>query len=139
MGGDDGREVSELLRLQCEKLVAGLCRLQRACRALALPDQRRHLRPVGVDVADDAGLDTHRILQAADGVLPALARTGDELLVRGGHRRIAVGRSERLVDVLDVVGDSLPLAQKLLRPLGGPRTEEHTSELPSLMRSSYAV
>src|SRR3546814_3876209 len=26
IGGDDGREVSELLRLQCEKLVAGLCR-----------------------------------------------------------------------------------------------------------------
>src|SRR3546814_3738334 len=35
------------------------------------------------------------------------------------HRRIAVGRSERLVDVLDVVGDALRLAQKLLRPLDG--------------------
>src|SRR3546814_12990532 len=74
--------------------------------------------PVGVDVADDAGLDTHRILQAADGVLPALARTGDELLARGGHRRIAVGRSERLVDVLDVVGDALRLARSEERRVG---------------------
>src|SRR3546814_1358401 len=61
------------------------------------------------------------------------------------HRRIAVGRSERLVDVLDVVGDALRLAQKLLRPLDGllelleRRSEEHTSELQSLMRISYAV
>jgi P-type conjugative transfer protein TrbJ len=41
------------------------------------------LRGVAVDIADDAGLHAHGILQAADGVLPARARIGDELGVGG--------------------------------------------------------
>jgi hypothetical protein len=73
--------------LQREKLIAGLRRLQRAGRALALADQRRHLRAVAVDIADDAGLHAHGVLQAADGVLPARARIGDELASTPTSRR----------------------------------------------------
>ena len=50
---------------------------------------------------------------------PPLARLRDELLVRSGHRRIAVSRGEGLVDLLHVVGDALRLAEKLLRLLHG--------------------
>ena len=39
VGGNDGGEIGKLLRLQREKLVAGLRRLQRSRRALALADQ----------------------------------------------------------------------------------------------------
>jgi len=57
--------------LQSEQLVAGLRGLQRAGRALALADEVRHLRAIRVDVADETGLHAHRVLQAADRVLPA--------------------------------------------------------------------
>lgn len=49
VGGDDGGEIGELLRLEGEKLVAGLCRLQGARGALALADERGHFRAVGVE------------------------------------------------------------------------------------------
>ncbi|GCC47852.1 hypothetical protein chiPu_0031896 [Chiloscyllium punctatum] len=85
VGGDDGGEIGELLGLECEELVAGLGRLQRAGSALALANQRGQLRAVGVDVADDARLHPHRVLQTANRVLPALAGLGDELGVRRGE------------------------------------------------------
>src|SRR5690606_14831421 len=54
IGRDQGDQVGELLRLEGEKLVTGLGRLQRAGCRLALVDERRHLRAVRVDIADDA-------------------------------------------------------------------------------------
>jgi hypothetical protein len=80
VGCDDRDQVCELLRLQCEQLVAGLSGLKRAGRALALPDQSRHLGAVGIDVADDTGLHAECVLKAADRVLPARASIGDEPL-----------------------------------------------------------
>src|SRR5579884_665005 len=119
IGRHDGGEVGELLRLERENLVAGLHRLQRPGRALALADQRRHLRPVGVEIADHTGLDPHRVLQAADRVLPPCPGVGDELLVGRGQRGITVGRLKRLVDLLNVEGDVVRLPEKLLGTLDG--------------------
>ena len=98
VGGHDRGEVGKLLRLQGEKLVAGLGRLQRTGRALALPDKRGHLATVGVDVADNAGLDPHGVLQAADGVLPAFTRLRDKRLIGSRHRCISVGGLERAIE-----------------------------------------
>ncbi len=119
IGRDDGREVGELLRLKRQELIASLCHLKGASRALALTDQRRHLRSIGIDVADNAGLDTHGVLQAADGILPARPGIGDELLVRGGQRDIGVLLLEGPIDLLNVEGDVLGLVEQLLRPLYG--------------------
>ena len=55
--GDGGGEVRELLGLERKDLIAGLGRLKRAGRRLARRDQRRHLRAVGVEIADDASLN----------------------------------------------------------------------------------
>ena len=71
IGREQCDKIGELLRLESEKLVAGLGRLERACRPLALADQRRNFGAVRVDVADHAGLDAHCVLQSAHGVLPA--------------------------------------------------------------------
>ena len=117
IGGDERGEVGELLGLEREKLVARLRRLKRACRRLARSDQRRHLRAVGVDIADHGGLHTHRVLQAADRVLPTRLRIGDELCVRRRHRGGRVFLAEDLIDLLDVVGDVLRLGEKLLGAL----------------------
>ncbi len=73
---------------------------------------------MGVDIANDAGLDPQSILQTTDAVLPALAGLRDQLLVRLIRRRgVAVNGGERLVDLLDVVGDALRFAEQLLRSL----------------------
>src|SRR3546814_1510719 len=68
------------------------------------------------------------------------------LLVSGGHSQLVavegVGRYRRLGTTIDdAVGEAFDKVAKLLGlgyP-GGPRSEEHTSELQSLMRISYAV
>ena len=57
-------QIGELLGLQCSELVAGLRCLQGSGRGLARCHKRRHLRAVGVEIADDAGLNPQRILQA---------------------------------------------------------------------------
>ena len=80
VGGDDGGEIGELLGLERQKLVAGLRRLQGAGRTLALADQRRHLRPVGVEVADDSRLDAHGVLLASHRILPARLSVRDQRL-----------------------------------------------------------
>ena len=103
--------------MQGENLIAGLGGLQRASRPLALREERRHLRAVGVDIPDNTGLHAHRVLQSADGIVPARAGVSDELLVRRGHRHAAVLVLKRLVDLLDVEGDVLRLTQKLLGAL----------------------
>src|SRR3546814_7765043 len=61
-------------------------------------------------------------------------------------RRYAAATGERIVEhgTADAIGGAVPLAWAATRKLvlGGvtrPRSEEHTSELQSLMRISYAV
>src|SRR3546814_9136704 len=77
---------------------------------------------------------------------------------RGKHRRRPAGReaaragipapdrtagSSRQIDLgpMDVIGDTPPPcpADPAISPLHRRRSEEHTSELQSLMRTSYAV
>src|SRR3546814_6276229 len=72
--------------------------------------------------------------------------SGDRLLRRRGHDGVAVERSvlaallERRADRADDVAARAQFAEFRLRALGdSPRSEEHTSELQSLMRISYAV
>src|SRR3546814_19121529 len=69
--------------------------------ALALADKSRHLRPVRVDIANDAGLNAKSILQAADGVLPARKCVADELGIGAGQRNACIFLAENLVDLLN--------------------------------------
>src|SRR5690606_17907458 len=101
IGRQQRDQIGKLLRLQREKLVACLSCLQRAARILALPNEGSHFSAVGVDIADHAGLDAHRILQAAHGVSPAPARIRDQLLIGGRERDLAVLLLERLIDLAD--------------------------------------
>ena len=105
--------------MQCDDLIAGLHRLERTGRRLAGGHERRHLRSVAVEIADDPRLNAHGVLQARDGILPARLRIGDERLtgLAGGSRRVR--RREGAVDLLHVVGDALGLRQELLRLLDG--------------------
>src|SRR3546814_8674348 len=85
-------------------------------------------------VADD--LLVHRVQRMGDGAATGIA--GGPALARAGIGRVAVGAQHAVVDpaVRDRGGD-LFLAAAQHR--GGDRSEEHTSELQSLMRISYAV
>ena len=117
LGSDGSGEVGELLRLQGEKLVAGLrCRKAARCR-LARRHQGRHLGAVGVEIADDASLHAQRILQGRDGVLPARLRVGDQGLTGLAGVSAAVSGLERVIDLLDVEGNVLRLREKLLGAL----------------------
>src|SRR5208337_3902765 len=95
---DGGGEVRKLLGLEGEDLVSRLGRLKRPGRRLARRDQRRHLRPVGVEIADDASLNAQGVLQSADRVLPALLSIGDQRLAGLAVVRGSIGRLERMVD-----------------------------------------
>src|SRR3546814_7870365 len=75
--------------------------------ALALADKSRHLRPVRVDIANDAGLNAKSILQAADGVLPARTCVAAALGIGAGQRNACIFLAENLVDLLTVVGDEI--------------------------------
>src|SRR5258708_1612858 len=55
-------EIGELLRLKREDLIAGLSSLQGATGTLARRYERGRLCAVGVEVADDAGLNPERVL-----------------------------------------------------------------------------
>src|SRR3546814_9021909 len=71
-----------------------------------------------------------RPLENHQRLLPRRGQSGEVLPLRVGARHVAVERALR------------PLAGKALRGLieeRQMRSEEHTSELQSLMRSSYAV
>src|SRR3546814_10707918 len=57
-------------------------------------------------------------------------------LVSGQRRRVFSGAG---VDLVETVVDQLERAQQTAEPLVDERSEEHTSELQSLMRNSYAV
>lgn len=55
---ESSREIAELLCLKCEDLVAGLGGLQGAAGTLARRYERRCLDAVGIEVADDTGLNS---------------------------------------------------------------------------------
>ena len=114
---DGGGEIGELLRLQRQELVAGLCCLERPGRRLARRHQRRHLGAVCVDIADDAGLHLERVLERRDRVPPALACTVDQGLVARAGRRGTIRGREGTIDLTHVVSDPLRLPEKLLRAL----------------------
>src|SRR3546814_2864376 len=75
-------------------------------------------------------------LVAALGAIAGLGKSGDKRLLVGlaGHPHFAARRIGsdlgRWIDAQDRIGD---------RPGAAARSEEHTSELQSLMRISYAV
>jgi len=117
LGSHSCGEVGELLRLQGEKLVAGLrCRKAARCR-LARRHQGQHLGAVGIEIADDASLHAQRILQGRDGVLPARLRVGYQGRTGLAGVDAAVGGLERVIDLLDVESDVLRLREKLLGTL----------------------
>ena len=110
-------EIGELLRLKREDLIAGLGCLQGATGTLTRCHKRGRLDAVGVEVADDAGLDAERVLQCCNRILPPRLSVGYQDLVRlaASGRRIT-GR-ERTIDLLNVVSDALGLSQQLLGTL----------------------
>src|SRR5262249_2581664 len=71
-------EVGKLLRLNRQKLIAGLGRVKRLCGALACPDQTRPCAGMGVEVADDSRLNAQGVLRAVAGVLPACPGVRDQ-------------------------------------------------------------
>src|SRR3546814_10422929 len=87
------------------------------------------LRPFGLD-ATAAFVDENRYHQARTW---PFERDGNRLLLSGASRRVAPRPTERL----SASGWDFVLWVRLGR--SAPRSEEHTSELQSLMRTSYAV
>src|SRR6185437_10839240 len=85
--GHDGGQVSELLGLDGDELIAGLRGLERASGALAGCYQCVDLGARRIEVLYDAGLNTHRVLESGAGILPARLRVGEKLL-RGCSARI---------------------------------------------------
>ncbi len=118
LGNHSCGEIGELLRLQGEKLVAGLRCRKAAGRRLARRHQGRHLGTVGVEIADDASLHAQRILQGRDGVLPTHVSVTDQRLTGLAGVSAAVSDLERVINLLDVEGNVLRLREKLLACAG---------------------
>ena len=74
LGNDRCCEIGELLGQQSRQLIAGLGGLQDSRCGLTRCHKRRHLRAVGVEIGDDAGLHSQRILQRRDRGLPTRLR-----------------------------------------------------------------
>src|SRR3546814_3285982 len=88
------------------------------------------------EIADDAG-DHHPVLAQAGSRHEGAARTGraGRLAGFGAHLVVSAGQAGR-------AAQELPALAGLFHarfPSVEPRSEEHTSELQSLMRISYAV
>src|SRR3546814_1853265 len=71
------------------------------------------------------------------GGLHAIARPGREIGRQAACHRAQIGRGHADVDQLDAARRAASAAEILVGQ--GGRSEEHTSELQSLMRISYAV
>src|SRR3546814_6079420 len=69
---------------------------------------------------------------------PPPGRPGATPAVARGTVRVAIFRLYRRLGRTDLDGKRLPAGVRS-GPQRGPRSEEHTSELQSLMRNSYAV
>src|SRR3546814_4679935 len=100
------------------------------------PAERRG-RVVGVDVVDLVGID---VVEQAVEIVVVVPVVADALRICG--QQIAVELVDRLV--LGRAGEKLHLVAggrfvDLAGPVAEARSEEHTSELQSLMRISYAV
>src|SRR3546814_4702939 len=93
------------------------------------------IKPVIIAGAGPVGLTAARLLQEQGIpflVLEADTRLADDLRASTFH--------PPSLDMLDRLGAAQPLiAQGLITPTWQIRSEEHTSELQSLMRISYAV
>src|SRR3546814_2319987 len=81
----------------------------------------------------------------AGGALPGRIAGGD-IGITGRHLHAQRPRPQRhlagdaaVADEAQGLGGGLAADQRLARPFAGQRSEEHTSELQSLMRISYAV
>src|SRR3546814_1807332 len=101
-------------------------------------DQRAHrlARDRGGDVAGD-----HELLAfGAFRLQPVLAAAGAIGRARDlGHHALQAEPAGMPQDHVAVVSEMAAVAQDTLRFVEEPRSEEHTSELQSLMRISYAV
>ena len=117
ISGHDGDQVGDLLGLQREELVARLGRLQGTDGGLAFADQGGELGALTIEIADDARLHAQRVLQPADGVFPAGPGIGQKLRLGRGHGDVGVVLLEHLVDLGNIEGDVLRLAQKLTGPV----------------------
>src|SRR5882757_8446243 len=82
--GHHGGEVGELVGLKGDKLIARLRGLQRARRGLARRHQSVDLHAGAIEIANDAGLHAHGVLETCEGVLPAHLGIGEQL--RRGSR-----------------------------------------------------
>src|SRR3546814_5663936 len=72
--------------------------------------------------------------------LPPMGLCGGETCLRGGHRSRVEQGLQRCNDVSAVASPSRQGASAISPPpFRNNRSEEHTSELQSLMRNSYAV
>src|SRR3546814_4052954 len=77
-------------------------------------------------------------------IAPFIGSRLDRACLGGRDRPLLRRRGKRKVDRVDAHQDlsaphALPHIHQALRDLAPDRSEEHTSELPSLMRISYAV
>ena len=117
LGGHQGGEIGQLLRLQRDELIARLRRLQRAGGVLALRDEVGHGCPGPVEIADDAGLGLQRILEACDGCLPAAAGTCHQFRIAESGEPGGVVGVEGVLDAGDIIGDALRLAEQVLGAL----------------------
>src|SRR3546814_1572204 len=108
--------------------------LQELAGTLAAADRDRHLAPPRQIIAGDAGFIADDVVERAFGhhlaAMHARARPHVDDIVGGADRVLVM-----LHDKHRVAQVAKPL-QRFQQPV---RSEEHTSELQSLMRTSYAV
>src|SRR3546814_5828137 len=98
-------------------------------------------RPTMEDIALEAGVSTITVSRALAGnslVKPATRDRIREIAAARGYQLNVAARNLRLkkTRTIAVVIEMIPTTQ---RPMIDPRSEEHTSELQSLMRISYTV
>src|SRR3546814_9821227 len=96
---------------------------------------------------DDAGIGAlpHFVGEDRGGILLGVARMDDDRQLRFACRRKMRAETRLLTCAIRMIVIIIEPAfadaddARMLRPRDQPRSEEHTSELQSLMRISYAV
>src|SRR3546814_211556 len=129
--GDDARPglrgVAALLRTAC-RVVRGQSCVRRSFRGIAAdgdPDRRRETGPDIARAYDRDGADTTGFGRAVTNRTIGAARPAGDRKAQAARNRATPARTDRAGDDADAGS--------------GGRSEEHTSELQSLMRISYAV
>src|SRR3546814_3184967 len=111
------------------------CALVTGVQTCALPILILQQKPE--TIADFKKLDRFDMNDAVEAMMRSLKRNGTEysdVLIKG-HEMLAMGRL-----VLDPYSATLySSSPQVFAAIDAKRSEEHTSELPSLMRISYAV